>query len=63
MPCMPAGDKLFDESLGTIFISAGLFLNFPQGVKTKYTVFEASMGIPLLERAGRKRHSLAATTA
>jgi hypothetical protein len=24
MPCMPAGVELFDESLGTIFISAGL---------------------------------------
>ena len=49
MPCMPAGVELFNESLGTIFISAGPFLKFPQGVKTKYTVFEASIGVPLLE--------------
>ena len=27
MPCMPAGVELFGESLGTIFISAGPFLN------------------------------------
>jgi hypothetical protein len=28
MPCMPAGVELFNESLGTIFISAAPFLRF-----------------------------------
>jgi hypothetical protein len=28
MPCMPAGVELFNESLGTIFISAPPFLRF-----------------------------------